>query len=172
MKTVSIFFMFLLFSGLSLAQGVGASGDLKGTVVDPSGAIVAGATVTATDLAKGIKHTITTDSSGDYRLTGLAPASYSVSVSKTGFQSAIAKPVVVIVGQTTTMDFHLKVSQVTEQIEVTTEVPVIETDRGHQSDVINQQLITDLPINRRDYLTFTLLAPGVSDSTRLASDQD
>ncbi|MGH9571674.1 MAG: hypothetical protein ACRD4F_18685, partial [Candidatus Angelobacter sp.] len=44
--------------------------------------------------------------------------------------------------------------------------------KGHQADVINQQLITDLPINRRDYLTFTLLAPGVTDSTRLASDQD
>jgi hypothetical protein len=49
---------------------------------------------------------------------------------------------------------------------------VVETQRGSQSEVINQQAITDLPINRRDYLTFTLLAPAVSDSTRLASDQD
>ena len=58
MKVVSIFLMCLLVSGLALAQGVGASGDLRGTVTDPSGAIVAGATVTATDVAKGIKHTL------------------------------------------------------------------------------------------------------------------
>ncbi|MGH9569114.1 MAG: carboxypeptidase regulatory-like domain-containing protein, partial [Candidatus Angelobacter sp.] len=172
MKVVSIFLMCLLVSGLALAQGVGASGDLRGTVTDPSGAIVAGATVTAIDVAKGIKHTVTSSSTGDYRFTGLAPATYSVSVAKSGFQTEIAKAVVVTVGQTTAMDFQMKVSQVSEQVEVTAAAPVVETDKGHQADVINQQLITDLPINRRDYLTFTLLAPGVTDSTRLASDQD
>ena len=93
-------------------------------------------------------------------------------MSKTGFQSEVAKSLVVNVGQTAVQDFHLKVSQVSESVEVTTEVPVVETERTSQSDVISQQYIEDLPINRRDYLTYTLLAPGVSDSTRLASDQD
>jgi TonB dependent receptor len=55
---------------------------------------------------------------------------------------------------------------------VTDQPPVVETERGSQADTITQQYITDLPIDRRDYLTFTLLAPGVSDSTRLAGDQD
>src|SRR5205807_907265 len=57
-------------------------------------------------------------------------------------------------------------------VEVTTEPPVVEVDKTGQANTINTQLIQDLPINRRDYLTFTLLAPGVSDSTRLAGDQD
>jgi hypothetical protein len=57
-------------------------------------------------------------------------------------------------------------------VEVTTEPPVVDTERGHQAETITQQFIQDLPINRRDYLTFTLLAPGVSDSTRMADDQD
>ena len=162
----------LLFTGLVHAQGVGASGDIRGTVTDPSGAIVSGATVTVTDVAKGTKHTVTTDDAGVYHVFGLLPSTYSVSVSKSGFQSEIAKAVPVIIGQTATMDFHLKVSQVSESVEVTAEVPVVETDRGSQANVINQQYISDLPINRRDYLTFTLLAPAVSDSTRLASDQD
>ncbi|MGZ4898939.1 MAG: outer membrane beta-barrel protein [Candidatus Angelobacter sp.] len=167
-----IFLACLLLTGMVYAQGVGASGDIKGTVTDPSGAVVSNANVTATDVAKGIKHTVATDNSGQYRLTGLQPATYSVSVSKSGFQSEIAKSVVVNVGQTSTVDFPMKVSQVSEQVEVTAEPPVVETERGAQANVVTEQTIRELPINRRDYLTFTLLAPAVSDSTRLSSDQD
>src|SRR6185312_5073069 len=162
----------LLFTGLTYAQGVGASGDIRGTVTDPSGAIVSGANVTVTDVAKGIKHNATTDSGGEFHVVGLLPATYSVSVAKSGFQPEVAKTVPVIIGQTATVNFQLKVSEVSETVEVTAEVPVVETERGSQSNVINQQYISDLPINRRDYLTFTLLAPAVADSTRLASDQD
>ena len=162
----------LLFTGMVYAQGVGSSGDIKGTVTDPSGAVVGSATVTATDVANGIKHTVSTDNNGQFRLTALKPATYSVSVSKAGFQSEIAKNVVVNIGQTSTVDFPMKVSQVSEQVEVTAEPPVVETDRGGQANVVNEQYIRELPINRRDYLTFTLLAPAVSDSTRLSGDQD
>src|SRR5262249_1766567 len=162
----------LLFAGMALAQGVGASGDIKGTVTDPSGAVVANATVTATDVEKGIKHTVTTDNNGQFHLTGLPPAAYSVSVTKTGFQPEVARNVVVTIGQTSSITFPRKVSTVSEKIEVTTEPPVVETEKGGQANVVSEQYIRELPINRRDYLTFTLLAPAVSDSTRLASDQD
>ena len=101
-------------------------------------------------------------------MTGLPPATYSVSVSKSGFQSEVAKNVVVNIGQTATVNFPMKVSQVSEQIEVTTEPPVVETERGGQANVVDEGDIRDLPMNRRDYLTFTLLAPAVSDSTRLS----
>jgi len=60
----------------------------------------------------------------------------------------------------------------TEQIVVTTELPLVETQRASQANTLTQNYIVDLPIDRRDYLTFTLLLPGVSDSTRLADDQD
>jgi hypothetical protein len=162
----------MLLTGMVFAQGIGASGDIRGTVTDPSGAVVTAANVTATDIAKGIKHTVATDANGQYRLTNLQPATYSVSVSKSGFQSELAKNVVVNVGQTSTVDFPMKVSQVSEQVEVTAEPPVVETERGAQANVVTERTIRDLPINRRDYLSFTLLAPAVSDSTRLASDQD
>jgi len=154
------------------AQGLGASGDISGSVTDPSSAVIANASVTVTDVAKGTKRTVTTDSGGEYRAFSLLPSTYSVTVVKTGFQTEIAKSVVVNVGQTTFLDFHMKVSQVSEAIEVTTEPLVVETDRGSQANVIDTQLIQDLPINRRDYLTFTLLAPGVSNSTQLASNSD
>jgi len=162
----------LLFAGaMAYAQGVGASGDIRGKITDPSGAVVQKVTVTATDTAKGIKHTAVTDEYGDYLLRGLLPGTYNVSTQISGFQTAIQKGVVVNVGETLPLDFHLRVSQATESVEVTTEPPAVNTEQGAQANVIDQRSIQDLPINRRDYLEFSLLAPAVAD-THLASDQD
>src|SRR5205823_2713664 len=97
---------------------------------------------------------------------------YNVSTEQKGFQSLVQKGVVVNVGQTVTLDFHMKVSAVAESVEVTTEAPAVDTQQGGQGNVITQTYVQDLPINRRDYLSFTLLAPGVSNSTQLASNQD
>src|SRR5713226_2039629 len=140
--------------------------------MDPSGAVVPNATVTATQAEKGLRRTSLSDNRGEYHFTALPPASYEVSAQISGFQTAVYKGVIVNVGQTVVLDFHLKVSQTSEQVEVTTEPPVVETEKSHQADTINEQYIRDLPINRRDYLTFALLAPGVNDSTRLSADQD
>jgi hypothetical protein len=169
---LAVFLCMLGTSVLAHAQGVGASGDISGTVTDPSGAVVPNATVTATEAEKGLKRTSLSDNRGEYHFTALPPASYEVSAQISGFQTAVYKGVIVNVGQTVVLDFHLKVSQTSEQVEVTTEPPVVETEKSHQADTINEQYIRDLPINRRDYLTFTLLAPGVNDSTRLSADQD
>src|SRR5262249_38950079 len=133
----------LLLSGMAFAQGAGASGDIKGTVTDPTGAIIANATVTATEGEKGLKRTVTTGGDGNYHLAGLLPAVYSVSVGKAGFQTELAKSVTVNIGDTVVLDFHMKVSAVSESIEVTTEPPVVETERGHQANVITEQYIRD-----------------------------
>src|SRR5260370_10111363 len=169
---LTVFLCMLGTSVLAHAQGVGASGDITGTVTDPSGAVVPNATVTATEAEEGPKRTSLSDNRGEYHFTVLPPASYEVSAQLSGFQTSVYKGVIVSVGQTVILDFHLKVSQTSEQVEVTTEPPVVETEKSHQADTINEQYIRDLPINRRDYLTYTLLAPGVSDSTRLSDDQD
>ena len=70
-----VLFVCLLIAGFAHAQGVGASGGLKGLVTDPSGATVANATVTATDVAKGTKRTVSTDANGEYQIPGLSPSS-------------------------------------------------------------------------------------------------
>lgn len=154
------------------AQGVGASADLTGTVTDPSGREVPNAKVTATDAAKGLQRTVMTDGQGSNRLSGLAPASYKVTVEHTGFQMQVVTDVVLTVGQTMVLDFQLKLSGMSTHVEVNAEPPIVDTERGSQANTLTQNYIAQLPIDRRDYLTFTLLAPGVSDSTRLASDQD
>jgi hypothetical protein len=154
------------------AQGVGASADLAGTVTDPSGGGLPNAKVTVTDTAKGGQRSVVTDEHGFYRLSGLAPGSYKVSVERSGFQTEIVSAVELSVGQTFILDLHLKLAGVQTQVEVTSQAPIVDTEQGGQANTLTQQYIADLPINRRDYLTFTLLTPGVSDSTRLASDQD
>ncbi|HKM47510.1 MAG TPA: carboxypeptidase-like regulatory domain-containing protein, partial [Terriglobales bacterium] len=154
------------------AQGVGTSGEITGTVTDSSGGIVPKATVTVVDTQTGLKRTAITNNTGQFRVAGLSPAAYDISAEMAGFATEIRKSVTVAVGQIVISDFRLKPSQVKTLIEVTDRPPVVETELTSQADTIPQQYITDLPVDRRDYLTFTLLAPGVSDSTRLADDQD
>jgi hypothetical protein len=154
----------LMAGGVAKAQGVGASGDIKGSVTDPTGAVLANATVTVTDAEKGIRRTAPTNTTGQYIVTGLSPATYQVSAQISGFDTEIHKGIVVNIGQTTIVDFHLKVSATAEQVEVTTELPVVETDKGSEANVVDQQYIQSLPIDQRDYLSYTLLLPGVSDA--------
>ena len=163
---------FLCASSMAHAQGVGSSGEITGTVTDPSGAVLPRVTVNVVETQTGLKRTAITSGTGQYRVVGLSPATYDVSAELPGFATEIRREVTIAIGQTAISDFKLKPSQVATVVEVTDQPPVVETERGSQADTISQQYITDLPIDRRDYLTFTLLVPGVSDATRLAGDQD
>ena len=162
----------LLPPAMVRAQGVGSSGDIRGTVKDPSGAVLPGVAISVDDPATGFTRTVTTGSAGQFQITGLPPATYNVTAKISGFATEIRKNVVVSLGRATTLDYSLRPSQVSTLVEVTGEAPAVETTRGSQADSVNQQYIADLPIDRRDYLSFTLLMPGVSNSTRLAGDQD
>src|ERR1700686_4127288 len=166
------FVCLLLATSVAQAQGVGSSGDITGTVTDSAGAVLPKVTVSVVDAQTGGRHTVVTDGAGQYRVAGLSPSTYEVSAALSGFATDLRRSVPVAIGETVISDFRMKPAKVATVIEVTSEPPVVETERGSQADRISQQYIADLPIDRRDYLTFTLLAPGVSDSTRLAGDQD
>ena len=162
----------LLLPGGAYGQGVGSSGDIIGTVTDSSGAVLPGATVAVEDPQTGFRRTTLTNDSGQFRITGLPPASYDVTAQRSGFSTKIRKGVVVAVGETVPADFSMSISAEAVQVEVTGEPPVVETERGSQANNISQRYITDLPIDRRDYLTFTLLTPGVSNSNTIADNAD
>ncbi len=173
MKSLACGLVYFLFATLmSYGQGVGTSGEITGTVTDASGAVMPKVTVNVVDTQTSLKRAAVTNGTGQFRAVGLPPATYDVSVELRGFATEIRRRVTVAIGQTVIADFKMKPSQVATVVEVTDQPPVVETERGSQADRITQEYITDLPIDRRDYLTFTLLAPGVSDSTRLAGDQD
>ena len=162
----------LLVGPAAYAQGVGASGQVRGTVFDPSGSVVPGASVEALDIRKGTRYSTTTDSSGQYQFPSLPPSAYELTSRHGGLQTEIQKGLEVQVGETSTVDFHMAIAGATVQVEVSAEPLAIETSRGSQANTISQRYIEDLPISRRDYLTFTLLLPGVSNSNTIADNAD
>jgi hypothetical protein len=162
----------LLFAGAAHAQGVGASGDIRGTITDPNGATLPNVSVTVIGTETGSRRTVATDDTGQYQVTGLAPSTYDISAELRGFETAVRRAVTVSIGQTVFADFQFKLAGVKTEVTVDDTPPVVDTTQGQQANTIEEKYIRDLPINRRDYLTYTLLVPGVTDSTRLASDQD
>jgi hypothetical protein len=151
---------------------VGASGDITGQIRDSSGALMQNVAVAAIDRGKGVRRTTTTDSAGEYRIAGLPPATYDISVAMPGFESQVQKSAVLNIGQTLVVDFRMKVSAGKEAVEVTSEPPVVDITRGSQAGVVDDSSIRELPIDRRDYLTFSLLTPGISNSNTIASNSD
>src|SRR5580658_9467994 len=119
---------FLCLALPSHAQGVGSSGEITGTVTDSSGGVLLKATVEIVDTQTGLRRTVTTNSSGQFRVTGLSPATYDVSAQMTGFATGIRKAVTVAVGQTVVSDFKLTLSKVATVVEVTDQPPVVETE--------------------------------------------
>ncbi len=168
--TLAILTLALCFS--IHAQAGGSTAEIRGRIADPNGAVVRGATVTLTDEARGISRTTTTDEDGLYRFLSLTPGIYQIRVEASGFSSQLQKAVQVTVGQTADQDFSLRVGDASATVEITGDTPLIETERSQQSSTINEKYIQELPIDRRDYLTFTLLTPGVVDSNALADNSD
>ena len=170
-----LFFLLMLaasFCVTAMAQAGPSSSEIKGKVTDPNGAVLSGATVTVTDADKGVSRTTTTDAEGDYRFLNLPPGNYNLRVQATGFGAQVKNALQVTVGQTADFDFAMKIGDATATVEVTSDPLAIETERSQQSTTINERYIRDLPIDRRDYLTFTLLTPGVVDSNALADNSD
>ena len=162
----------VVLAGIVAAQSTSVSGDLRGTITDPSGAVLANVVIRATDEQTGFKRTTTTDVRGQYRFAGLPPAIYEVNAQLSGFSTGIRKQLAVAVGQTSVCDFQLKLSSVALTIEVSDVASAVDTEQGGQADSVPALLISDLPIDRRDPVTFTLLMPGVSNANTLADNAD
>ncbi|MBZ5503948.1 MAG: TonB-dependent receptor [Acidobacteriia bacterium] len=166
----------LLLATSAYGQGVGTSGEITGTVADPTGALIAKAPVVAIETAKGIQHNTQTDESGHYRFSGLPPAVYSVTVESQGFAPETRKDVTVILGETTIINLQMHMANIASNVEVTADVdtggPVVDVERASQASTLDQRYINGLPIDRRDYLSFSLLMPGVSESLTIADNRD
>src|SRR5277367_3189358 len=162
----------LAVSPVAKAQGVGSSGQIRGTVFDPAGGVIPSVTVEALDAARGARYTAVTDSSGEFRFSNLAPSTYDLTARHAGLQTQVQKGLLLEVGQTAITDFHMALAGATTEVQVSAEPLAVEPTRGSQADIVPQTYIEDLPISRRDYLTFTLLLPGVSNSNTIADNAD
>jgi outer membrane receptor protein involved in Fe transport len=146
-------------TGAAAAQSFNAT--LLGTVIDSSGAVVPGASVTIVEEDTGRQQTVTTGSDGAFTLAQLRPTSYTLRVELDGFQTSLQKNLVLEIDQTRRLTVSLRAGAVTETIEVNTRVPVINTDTSSKGEVIIQKQLQDLPLNGRNYTDLALLVPGV-----------
>lgn len=149
-----------------------SSGQLSGVITDPKGGAIPNAKLTATSPERGITRTSTTEGDGSYRIVLLPPGLYSVRIEAQGFATRIFSEVRVQVGETVGLNATLEVGAVATELTVSGTVPVIETERTQQANTIEMQHIENLPINRRNYLDFALLAPGVVETNDLVDSTD
>ena len=136
-------------------------GGIEGKVVDASGAVVSGATVTITNNDTGVATTVTVDSTGEYQVLTLSPGKYSIKTTAQGFETAVQNDVEVHVQDRLNLDFSLKVGSVSQEVVVTTGEPVLRTQDADLGSVVSEQQINDLPLNGRRYADLALLEPGV-----------
>lgn len=138
------------------------SGRIEGTVVDPSGAMVTGALVTARSSATGLTTTQTSDASGYFVFPFLTPGPYHVTIEKAGFKTVELDNVLVAVGSTVSLRPQLTVGSVEMKVVVSAAQPLVDPTRSSISSVIGQTSIENLPLNGRDFTDFVLLTPGVT----------
>src|SRR5260370_42313228 len=123
-----------------------ATATLRGTVMDPQGAVISGATVTVLNPSTGITKTVKSGSDGAYRVPALPPGTYQITIDARGFSREVVKGIELTVGQVQSYDLHLKIGAASETIEVNSDsVPLIQTDQTQQANTINQRQVTELP---------------------------
>jgi len=148
-----------LFASVA-ANPQGSSGRILGVVTDQSGGNVGGATVTITDVARGVSQTLTTDSDGAYVALNLVPGTYTVRAEFKGFKIFERKNILVEVGKDTRIDAVLQPGSTNETITITEEVPMVDTTSTTLGGTISNEIINDLPLNGRNYQNLVSLRPG------------
>jgi outer membrane receptor protein involved in Fe transport len=161
LATLLTLFLCLVTAVAVFAQSQATTGNIEGRVLDPKGAAIPGATITATNQQTGLEKTTSSDSEGNYRLILLPPGQYTIRANAQGFSPAESRDVTVTVGGASSLDVKLSVGGASETVTVTGETPVVETNRTSVATTINQRSIENLPINGRNFQDFATLSPGV-----------
>ena len=136
-------------------------GTIQGSVQDQTGGVIAGATVTVIDVARGVSRAMTTDSAGVYVATNLTPGTYTVRVEAKGFQTVEHSGVLVEVSQNIRVDLVVQPGAQTQTITVTGEVPAVDTTDATLGGTVSNQSINALPLNGRNFQRLEQLRPGV-----------
>jgi hypothetical protein len=137
------------------------AGRILGAITDPSGAAVAGAAVTVTDVQRGTSRTLTTDESGAYVAADLQPGTYKIHVEAKGFKSVERPNVQIEVATDVRVDLALQPGQVSETVTIMGEIPLINTTSATLGGTLSNQEINDLPLSGRNYENLLQLRPGV-----------
>ncbi|MGA7234893.1 MAG: carboxypeptidase-like regulatory domain-containing protein, partial [Bryobacteraceae bacterium] len=155
---------FLILFAPALPAQTSTSGDIVGTVTDPSGGTMPAATILLKNNGTGAVQQKTSSSQGTYRFSFLPPASYTITVKSTNFMT-VEKVVPVQVGQVTTVDVQLSIKSASTSVEVLDFAVGVQTDNGNLSTTVTPQQLAELPNSGNDMTFYALITPGVQMST-------
>src|SRR5215469_6612466 len=164
-RTLLAGLLFLLASLPSMAQS-GNQGTIEGTVSDPSGAVVSGAQITATNTATGATFSVTAGNDGLFRFPILPVGTYDIAASQSGFSKYVQQGVVLNVGSKLNLPITLALASAQQTVQVSAEAPVVETTRTQVSSTVNDVAVANLPVNGRNFIDFVLLTPAVTRDVR------
>src|SRR5258708_1682757 len=158
----------LLVPVLSQAQGLGS---IAGRITDPEGASVPNAKVTAVQVGTGFSRAAMSDSEGLYVIPSLQPAMYDLTVEATGFGTSKESGIILLADQTLTVNFGLKLGTTTEVVTVSGNALQVDMATSTIKQVIEEQRISELPLNGRNAAQLTLLVAGAVNSPNGGADQ-
>src|SRR5258708_10207635 len=148
-------------------MGQAVNDTLLGTVTDESGGVVAGAKITITEMKTGVVHSVTTNESGNYQIPDLAPGQYEVAAERQGFKKAVHSGVDVVVNTDTRINLVLQPGTAQETVVVTSELPILQTDRADIGQKIEQRQAEELPLGfNRNFQGLLNLVPGTTRAHR------
>jgi hypothetical protein len=147
------------------AHGQNSRGTILGHVQDSSGAAVPAVRVTARNVNTGVANHFTTNSVGDYVFVDLVPGTYEVKVEANGFKSEVSSGLILEVDQTLRQDFRVEVGQIKEEMTVTADAQMVQTDNTTTGNVLDQKTIEELPSNGRDITNLLNLSAGATNLT-------
>ena len=157
-KTLTL--LMALLTSLNVA-GQQITGSIRGTVTDPSGAIVQAATVTAKQIETGLTRSATTDRQGEYVLLELPIGHYQLETKAKGFQTYLQQGISLDVNQTATVGIHLKLGSEMQQVEVNADAALVQSTVSSLGQTVMEREILDLPLDGRNFSQLGLLQPGV-----------
>jgi hypothetical protein len=148
-----------VFAVQMMGQSI-VTGDVAGTVTDPSNAVVSGAKVTMTSVDTNASESTTTNSTGFYRFSLVKPGNYKISIAQSGFRTTTAN-LAVVIGQVNMVNAKLELGQGSETVEVSGAAPLIQTEDGNISTSYSQRQLETLPAPGGDITSYAYTAPGV-----------
>ena len=164
---VFVAWIFVLCSGLCSAYAQSGQADVQGIVSDPTGSLVAGATITLTNSDSGVKRVVATATDGRYSFPTVAPGTYSITVTAQNFTTANITGLLIMLDNHVNQNVTLHVGSSTESVTVTGNVPAVDTTSYDVGGIVEQAQIDNLPIPNRQYLALALLTPGTTqDASR------
>ena len=152
----------LIFLLASISAWAQATGTISGTVTDQSGAVLVGAQVVIRNVATDLSRTVTTNAQGRYTAPALPSGDYIVNVTATGFQRYSRAGITLTVGRDAVVDMALQPGQVSQEVEVTGQPPLVETTSASLSGLVDSEKVRALPLNGRSFDQLIFLQPGVN----------